>query len=144
MLRSHYKTARYHFARLAYRTKPTIVNLNCLPSDFLLEGFSPSDIISEIEADFGLGSAVRDPFQGIFDLKARDPFGLSVGDSEGNLSGALFEDDRDNRASATPRRKTWLPNLYLYKCGDWFELNWYRLFLSPEIRDRTYVLSSRD
>ena len=121
-----------------------MVNLDCLPSDFLLACFSPSDIISEIEADFGLRSAVRDPFQGIFDLTAGDPFGLSVGDSEGNLNGALFEDDQDDRVSTTPRMKTRLPNLYPYKCGDRFESNWYRLFLSPKIRNRTYVLLSRD
>jgi len=80
-----------------------MVNLNCLPSDFLLARTSPDQIIAEIEEDFGFTSAVRDPFEDILDdltgqllsdpfkLTVGDSFGLSVGYSGNNRNETIFE-----------------------------------------------------
>ena len=145
-----------------------MVNLNCLPSDFLLARTSPDQIIAEIEEDFGFTSAVRDPFEDILDdltgqllsdpfkLTVGDSFGLSVGYSGNNRNATIFEGwygnlhaDRPHAeptdsASAIPKKRKRNANLYPLEFGDHCESNWYRKYLSPEVRDRTYVLSSRD
>ena len=145
-----------------------MVNLNCLPSDFLLARTSPDQIIAEIEEDFGFTSAVRDPFEDILDdltgqllsdpfkLTVGDSFGLSVGYSGNNRNETVFEGwygnlhaDRPHAeptdsTSAIPKKRKRNANLYPLEFGDHCESNWYRKYLSPEVRDRTYVLSSRD
>ena len=146
-----------------------MVNLNCLPSEFLLARTPPGQIIAEIEANFGFTSAVRDPFEDVLDdltgqllsdpfkLTVGDSFGLSVGDSGNNRHETIFEGwygnllhaeqtrtEPTDSASAVPKRRKRNANLYPFEFGDCCESNWYRKFLSPEVRDRTYVLSSRD
>ena len=106
-----------------------MVNLNCLPSEFLLARTPPGQIIAEIEENFGFTSAVRDPFEDILDdltgqllsdpfkLTVGDSFGLSVGDSGNNRNETIFEGwygnlhaDRTraeptDSASAVPKKK---------------------------------------
>ena len=101
------------------------MNLNCLPSKLLLSCAPPSDIIVEIQADFGLPTSVHDPFADIveeltgtllfdpFNLSVDEALGLSVEDSEGKQLGPTFDGwhktlrkDPDNHASVpSPLKK---------------------------------------
>ena len=62
-----------------------MVNLNCVPSEPLLIYTPPSNTIASIQAEFGLITAVSDPFSDIVDeltgLLLFDPFNVSVGDA---------------------------------------------------------------
>ena len=75
-----------------------------------------------------------------------DGFGDATGDSYYDVDydeNGDCDDDADGTGTAG-KRKQRAANLYQYEFGDVFESNWYRKFLRPEIRDRTYTLSSRD
>jgi len=54
-------------------------------------------------------------------------------------------DDNDNYNIVEERvRKERVPNAYPYQFGRVFEANWFLKFLAPNLRERTYYLSSRD
>ena len=56
----------------------------------------------------------------------------------------LLDNDNDDGTNEGRPRKQRSPNLYPYSFGNVYEANWYRQYLKPEVRDRTYALSSRD
>lgn len=56
-----------------------------------------------------------------------------------------FEIDlEDVDGDATNERRPREPNQFDYQFGDVFEANWYRKFLHPDVRERTYIESERD
>lgn len=54
-----------------------------------------------------------------------------------------FDIDFDD-ANASDNRRPRQSNQFEYKFGDVFDANWYRKFLHPDVRERTYLESERD
>ena len=128
---------------------------------------SHDNILQDIEEEFGLGTS--DPFKKIQEeMKSsilNDPFDITIGASFGSTDNAYgFYEDTQNDAlfdgwydhmdscdlgdedgdAVCPARKKRSPNLFPYKFGDVFQANWYSKFLAPDVREKTYALSSRD
>ena len=128
---------------------------------------SHDNILQDIEEEFGLGTS--DPFKKIQEeMKSsilNDPFDIAIGASFDSTDNAYcFDEDTQNDAlfdgwydhmdscdlgdedgdAVWPARKKRSPNLFPYKFGDVFQANWYSKFLAPDVREKTYALSSRD
>ncbi len=59
-------------------------------------------------------------------------------------SGPDFEGTVEDDAGQGKTCKKRAPNAYNYMFGNMCDANWYRKFLHPDLRPRTYHLSSRD
>lgn len=135
--------------------------LDILPSDLLLDRGCPiqrelraataydslvDDYITGIEAELGISSnnpldelhhhITGDP---LFD-EACDPIDDNLLDGAilNDWYGNLVDDDDIESNGRSPRS----PNLYPYQIGDLEEANWYKKFLQPSVRDKTYHLSA--
>ena len=69
-----------------------------------------------------------------------DPFNYDPFNYVPHPDDDVTDEDNGGKSTRKPRRRNDSPHVF----GDVFEANWYRQFLCPEVRDRTYRLSSRD
>ena len=129
-----------------------MVLYNVFPSD--LDTHPIEQFEAEVEAEFGFGA--HDPIATLqnefnHELILPDPFDFDA--STSNLSSyneILFDDwfgdnlidgvSNEETKQQSPRS----PNAYQYEFGNVFKANWYIKFLHPNVRDRTYHLSTRD
>ena len=109
-------------------------------SAFMGLGFDPfGPFPSQAEPYASIDPSVPPPFDDdIFGSKDIHPPHSNSGGHDDDWVGVTNEDD-------TPRqRKPCAPNLFEYEFGDVFDANWYRTFLRHDVREKTYILSSRD
>ncbi len=111
---------------------------------------SVEEYTAEIEAGFSVIPRMSDPLT-LFEDECLRSFGFQSSVDEFNLvhetNGVVFtEVDSDHEGHRDPRngRRTRSVDAYGFAFGDVFESNWYKKFLHPDSRERTYHLSSRD
>jgi hypothetical protein len=67
-----------------------------------------------------------------------------LADLEAELDSEFNEDEGEFDADPPKERNPRAANAYEFRFGNVYEANWYRKFLEPSVRERTYHLSSRD
>ena len=136
------------------------MRLDVIPSEFLLDRAAlelelpttVDDYRAEVEAEYGFGA---DPLKALENDVLREfaiPDLLSINNlpafDDVLLGEDLFDDswadELGDDLENLHHRKDRNENEYKYKFGNVFEANWYRQFLCPDARDKTYRLSSRD
>ena len=111
---------------------------------------SVEEYTAEIEAGFSSSQRMSDPLT-LFEDECLRSFGFHSSVKEFNpvdeMHGAEFPEvdsvhgGHCDRANGCRTRSV---NAYGFAFGDVFESNWYKKFLHPDSRERTYHLSSRD
>lgn len=115
-------------------------------------GFGAFDPFKKLEEEIEREFALPDPFavDAPFDFDSNpfesDPFfgdDVLLDGGYDAMAGGSGEDDPNGEGSEKTRKPR-APNLFEYEFGDVYEANWYRQYLQPSIRQRTYDLSERD
>lgn len=125
--------------------------------DLFDDGFitSPDEYISSIERDFGFNDdhLVEVDIDGYVKqvLGSFADDGRSDNDAHSGVYDTIFDDelfdcgsfsDEEDDCSLQPRSR--MPNEFGYSFGNVFESSWYKKFLAPDVREKTYRSSSRD
>ncbi len=115
-------------------------------SDVLCSQLPISHVEVHSPFDPMIGNPIDDTFGNPFDDNpfGANPFNYDPFNNDNNVPPRDVVIDDTNDDCGTKQRKPRRPNAYPYKFFDVYEANWYKQFLRPEVRERTYDLSKRD
>ena len=96
------------------------------------------DYTASVEVEFKMEACTGGDALKIFEDKCLWFFAIDSNDDN------IFDFHDDVFTHPPKQHKPRSCNAFDYEFGDVYQLNWYKVFLCPTVRERTYFLSSRD
>ena len=104
--------------------------------------FSVDGYIADVVADYSRGFPSVDEY--VADVMAEFSRGIHCYVTDSDVVGDTMNGNEADEENVERVRKERARNAYPYEFGNVFEASWYLKFLAPNVRERTYYLSSRN
>ena len=132
LCKSYYKLTAIPL-KIHIKSMPTMMNVN----EFSVDGY-----ITDVMAEYSRGFPSVDEY--VADVMADFSHGAHCNDTDSNVCSNIMDGNKAEDENVQRVRKERAPNAYPYEFGNVFEASWYLKFLAPNVRERTYYLSSRN